>query len=102
MPRETALGHSISPHQKSLYAVGVAFAAYGTAVLPPEGNGFIAAFVCAIALGIWRPDIRICFEERSEDARMRVVGELFGLARGRLEKAEEAQEAARSNGKVRF
>jgi Lon protease-like protein len=41
-------------------------------------------------------------EERSEDARMRVVGELFGLARGRLEKAEEAQEAARSNGKVRF
>lgn len=41
-------------------------------------------------------------EERSEDARMRVVGELFGLARARLEKAEEAQEAARSNGKVRF
>jgi Lon protease-like protein len=41
-------------------------------------------------------------EERSENARMRVVGELFGLARGRLEKAEEAQEAARSNGKVRF
>jgi len=67
MPRDTALGHPISPHQKSLYAVGVAFAAYGTAVLPPEGNGFIAVFVCAIALGIWRPDIRICFEERSED-----------------------------------
>jgi Lon protease-like protein len=41
-------------------------------------------------------------EERSEDARMRVVGDLFGLARKRLEKAEEAQEAARSNGKVRF
>ena len=41
-------------------------------------------------------------EERSEDGRMRVVGELFGLARKRLEKAEEAQEAARSNGKVRF
>ena len=41
-------------------------------------------------------------EERSEDARMRVVGELFGLALKRLEKAEEAQEAARSNGKVRF
>src|SRR2546421_4247846 len=41
-------------------------------------------------------------EERSEEARLRVVGELFGLALGRLEKAEEAQEAARSNGKVRF
>jgi Lon protease-like protein len=41
-------------------------------------------------------------EERSEDARMRAVGELFGLALKRLEKAEEAQEAARSNGKVRF
>ena len=41
-------------------------------------------------------------EERSEEARLRVVGELFGLALARLEKAEEAQEAARSNGKVRF
>src|SRR2546423_15597233 len=41
-------------------------------------------------------------DERSEEARLRVVGELFGLALGRLEKAEEAQEAARSNGKVRF
>ena len=41
-------------------------------------------------------------EERSEDARLRVVGELFGVALGRMEKAEEAQEAARSNGKVRF
>jgi len=67
MPRDTALGHPISPHQKSLYAVGVAFAAYGTAVLPPEGNGFIATFVAAIAFGIWRPDIRECFEELSED-----------------------------------
>jgi sodium/hydrogen antiporter len=54
-------------HQKSLYALGVAFAAYGTAVLPPEGNGFIAVFVAAIAFGIWRADIRECFEIRSED-----------------------------------
>ena len=45
----------------------MAFAAYGTAVLPPEGNGFIAVFVAAIAFGIWRPDIRECFETRSED-----------------------------------
>ena len=35
--------------------------------LPPEGNGFIAVFVCAITLGIRRPDIRECFERRSED-----------------------------------
>ncbi len=67
MPRKTALGHEISPHQKALYALGVAFAAYGVAVLPPEGNGFISVFVCAIAFGIWRPDIRHCFETRSED-----------------------------------
>ena len=56
-----------SAHQKALYALGVAFAAYGTAVLPPECNGFIAVFVAAIAFGIWRPDIRECFETRSED-----------------------------------
>jgi sodium/hydrogen antiporter len=56
-----------SPHQKALYALGVAFAAYGAAVLPPAGNGFISVFVAAIALGIWRPDIRDCFETRSED-----------------------------------
>jgi sodium/hydrogen antiporter len=54
-------------HQKALYGLGVAFAAYGTAVLPPQGNGFIATFVAAIAFGIWRPDIRECFETRSED-----------------------------------
>ena len=67
MPRRRALGYEISAHQKALYALGVAFAAYGAATLPPEGNGFIAVFVAAIALGIWRPDIRECFEERAED-----------------------------------
>jgi sodium/hydrogen antiporter len=67
MPRDRALGHSISAHQKAMYALGVAFAAYGAATLPPEGNGFIAVFVAAIALGIWRPDIRECFEARTED-----------------------------------
>jgi NhaP-type Na+/H+ or K+/H+ antiporter len=50
----------------ALFAVGVAFLAYGAAVLPPHGNGLIATFVCAIVLGIRRPDIRACFEERSE------------------------------------
>jgi sodium/hydrogen antiporter len=67
MPQGRALGYAISSHQKALYALGVAFAAYGTATLPPEGNGFIAVFVAAIALGIWRPDIRECFEAQSED-----------------------------------
>jgi NhaP-type Na+/H+ or K+/H+ antiporter len=67
MPRTVTLGHEITPHQKSLYALGTAFTAYGVAVLQPEGNGFIAVFVCAITLGIFRPDIRECFEARSED-----------------------------------
>ena len=67
MPKTTALGHEVSPHQKSMYGLGVAFAAYGAATLPPEGNGFIAVFVAAIAFGIWRPDIRRCFETRAED-----------------------------------
>ena len=49
-------------HQRSLYALGVAFATYGLTVLPPHGNGFIAVFVCAIVLGIRRPDIRDCFD----------------------------------------
>jgi NhaP-type Na+/H+ or K+/H+ antiporter len=67
MPKGRQLGHAISAHEKALYALGVAFCAYGVAVLPPEGNGFIAVFVCAIALGIWRPDVAECFESRSED-----------------------------------
>ena len=45
-----------------------AFATYGIAVgLPPEGNGLIAVFVCAITLGIRRPDVRVAFEERAGD-----------------------------------
>ena len=39
-------------------------------------------------------------EERSETARLRVVSELFDLARRRLEEAERTSELARSNGKV--
>jgi sodium/hydrogen antiporter len=67
MPRVSALGAEIRPHEKALYALGTAFAAYGIAVLEPEANGFIAVFVCAIVLGILRPDIRESFERRSED-----------------------------------
>jgi NhaP-type Na+/H+ or K+/H+ antiporter len=67
MPRGAPLGYEISPHEKALYAIGVAFGTYGVAVLSPQGNGFIAVFVAAIVLGILRPDIRECFERRSED-----------------------------------
>ena len=38
------------------------------AVLEPlHGNGFIAVFVCAITLGIRRPDLGGHFEERADD-----------------------------------
>jgi NhaP-type Na+/H+ or K+/H+ antiporter len=67
LPRERGLGTAIPEHQRSLYALGVAFLTYGVTVLEPSGNGLIAVFVCAITLGIRRPDVRICFEHRAED-----------------------------------
>ena len=58
----------IPAHQQSLYALGAAFATYGvTVALPPEGNGLISVFVCAITLGIRRHDLRHTFEERADD-----------------------------------
>ncbi|HET8672801.1 MAG TPA: cation:proton antiporter [Thermoleophilaceae bacterium] len=65
LPRGRALGAEISPRQKALFALGAAFATYGIAVATPHGNGFIAVFVCAIVLGIMRPDVRESFETRS-------------------------------------
>jgi sodium/hydrogen antiporter len=68
MPRSRHYARGIPDHQKSLYALGVAFATYGLAVgLPTRGNGLIAVFVCAITLGILRPDLRETFESRAED-----------------------------------
>jgi sodium/hydrogen antiporter len=67
LPRSRGLAGSIPAHQRALYALGVAFATYGLTTLPPHGNGVIAVFVCAIVLGIRRPDIRHDFESRSED-----------------------------------
>ncbi len=61
------LEHSIPSHQKSLFALGVAFATYGLTVLSPEGNGFIAVFVAAIVLGVRRPDLRLHFERRADE-----------------------------------
>lgn len=59
--------HSIPAHQKSLYALGVAFVTYGVTVLSPKGNGFIAVFVAAIVLGVRRPEIRAHFEQRADE-----------------------------------
>jgi NhaP-type Na+/H+ or K+/H+ antiporter len=68
LPRTRTIETGVPDHQKSLYALGTAFAAYGVAVaLPPEGNGLIAVFVCAIVLGIRRPDLRATFEHLSAD-----------------------------------
>jgi NhaP-type Na+/H+ or K+/H+ antiporter len=69
MPSETRrpLRHPIPSHQKSLYALGIAFATYGTTVLSPRGNGFIAVFVAAIVLGLRRPDLRLHFEQRADE-----------------------------------
>ena len=66
VPRDT-LERSIPAHQRALYALGVAFATYGLTVAPPHGNGIIAVFVCAITLGIRRPDIRAYFEQGSQE-----------------------------------
>jgi NhaP-type Na+/H+ or K+/H+ antiporter len=65
--RERELEYSIPAHQKSLYALGVAFGTYGVTVLSPRGNGFIAVFVAAIVLGIRRPDLRRHFEQRADE-----------------------------------
>jgi sodium/hydrogen antiporter len=66
-PLEREGGHFIPSHQKSLYALGVAFATYGVTVLSPKGNGFIAVFVAAIVLGLRRPDLRRHFEQRADE-----------------------------------
>jgi NhaP-type Na+/H+ or K+/H+ antiporter len=69
MPRERGVPQALSipSHQKSLFALGVAFATYGVTVLSPKGNGFIAVFVAAIVLSIRRPDVREHFERNSEE-----------------------------------
>jgi sodium/hydrogen antiporter len=51
--------------RSALLALAVAFATYGLAVAAPHGNGFIAVFVGAIALGVRRPDVGATFAARS-------------------------------------
>jgi NhaP-type Na+/H+ or K+/H+ antiporter len=67
MPRGRGVLGGIPDHHKSLYVLGVAFATYGITLADPSGNGFIAVFVCAITLGIRRPDLGHTFEERATD-----------------------------------
>jgi sodium/hydrogen antiporter len=50
---------------RSLFALGTAFAAYGVAVLLPNGNGLIAVFVCAIVLTVRHPEVRASFERQA-------------------------------------
>ncbi len=66
-PREKGLSEEMPAFQKSLFALGTAFAAYGVTVLPPRGNGLIAVYVAAITLGIRRPDIRSYFARQAAD-----------------------------------
>jgi NhaP-type Na+/H+ or K+/H+ antiporter len=66
-PRGADLEHGVPAYQRSLFALGVAFATYGVAVLIPHGNGLIAVYVGAIVLGVRRPDIRWHFERQAAD-----------------------------------
>jgi len=67
LPRGEYTRETMPAHQRALYALGVAFATFGITVLPPHGNGYIAVFVCAIVLGVRRPDVRHYVEQRSDD-----------------------------------
>ncbi|HEX5926083.1 MAG TPA: cation:proton antiporter [Baekduia sp.] len=65
LPRGRHL-ESMAADQRALYALGVGLLTYGLTTLPPHGNGVIAVFVCAIVLGIRRPDIPKYFETSND------------------------------------
>jgi len=67
LPRGHGLREALTSHQKALFALGVAAAAYGLTAIEPHGNAFIGVFTCAITLGIRRPDVRAAFEQRADD-----------------------------------
>ena len=67
MPRGGSPGAAVSGRQKALYCFGLALATYGLTVLPPYGNGFIAAFVAAIVIGNRHADLRRAFAEHDEE-----------------------------------
>ena len=76
--------HTLAAHQQALVALGVAFLAYGAAVLLPNGNGLIAVFVAAIVLGIRRPDMREAFAKQSLDLVEIVKLGIFAVFRSLL------------------
>jgi len=67
LPREDQLREIIPPHQRVLFAIGIVFASYGALSYGGHGNGFIDVFVCAITLGIRRPDLRRHVEEGTKE-----------------------------------
>ena len=67
LPREDQLREIIPPHQRVLFAIGIVFASYGALAYGGHGNGFIDVFVCAITLGIRRPDLRRHVEEGTKE-----------------------------------
>ena len=62
----------------------------------------LSAYGMAATIELAAAPKQALLEERSEDARLKTVGDLFATALRRIESAEEAQERAKSNGKVRF
>jgi NhaP-type Na+/H+ or K+/H+ antiporter len=99
---------AVPARNHSLYGLGVAFATYGVTVLPPEGNGLIAVFTCAIVLGIRRPEVRDAFErdahdvvDRRADAADREAGGDLDRPRGhrRLHGAEGVHGVVRPEGR---
>jgi NhaP-type Na+/H+ or K+/H+ antiporter len=67
LPHGSGLDDKMPAHQRSLYALGVAFGTYALTVAPPHGNGFISVFVCAIVVGVRRPDLRYYYAQRAEE-----------------------------------
>jgi NhaP-type Na+/H+ or K+/H+ antiporter len=60
------LAARLLPRRHALLPLAAAGAAYALAVAPPHGNGLIAVFVCAIVIGVRRPDVLAMFEAPSE------------------------------------
>jgi Lon protease-like protein len=70
----------------------------------PDGDELegLDAYGMAATIELAAPPKQALLEERSEERRLKVVGDLFTTALARIDSAEEAQERAQSNGKVKF
>jgi Lon protease-like protein len=68
---------------------------------PDELEG-LDAYGMAATIELAAAPKQALLEERSEGKRLKVVGDLFSTALIRIDSAEEAQERAQSNGKVKF